>query len=126
MKNNFYQINIGERIKKFRLQSNLSVKEVQSLLHSYGYPISFQGFYKWENNQNIPSITHIIILCDIFNITTSTFLNDSPSYNNNISKREIEFISTFRENEYFKHLVTILYKKEVNKYGKDWTKIKNA
>lgn len=127
MKNeiDFCKVDIGKRIRKYRYLSKLSVKEIQSILHSYGHPISYQGFYKWENGSNIPSITHIIILCDIFNISTSTFLKDNAPRKEDITKNEMEFLSTFRENEDFKRLVILLYKKEIKKYGQNRSKTKN-
>lgn len=124
-KNIFSKINIASRIKKFRHRSHLSVKDVQSIMHSYGHPISFQGYYKWEDGTAIPSITNILILCDIFNITTSTFLNDHTPYKQSITKEESILLSTFRHNKSFKKILTMLYKKEIKNYGENRKPIKN-
>lgn len=120
-----YKVDIGKRIRKFRTINNLSIKDLQLLMFKYGYHVTTKILYKWEENIVTPNLTCISILCDIFNVTTSSFLQDIAPSKQNMSKQEMNFLITFRTNKLFKKLILLLYKKEVMNYATNGTKIEN-
>lgn len=60
---------IGERIKKLRKNSGLSVKEVVLLLQKNGISVSDKTVYSWESGYRQPDAETFLILCDIYQIT---------------------------------------------------------
>lgn len=60
---------IGERIKKLRKNSGLSVKEVVLLLQKKGISVSDKTVYSWESGYRQPDAETFLILCDIYQIT---------------------------------------------------------
>lgn len=122
----FFNINLGDRIKKFRLFNKLTIKDVQTIFYSLNHPISFQGIYKWEDGTVIPTLEEIFILCEIFNITVTTLLKDQSPKRPCVSNLEIEFLHAFRQDKNFKKLITMLYKKEVSNNENIRTSIKNS
>ncbi|HHU55692.1 MAG TPA: helix-turn-helix transcriptional regulator [Acholeplasmataceae bacterium] len=63
-------IKTGENIKKLRIKSNMSVKDLQMHL---GFD-SPQAIYKWQWGQCLPSIDNLVALAKLFNVTIDQIL----------------------------------------------------
>lgn len=71
--------NYGQIISKLRKQANLTQKQLGEKLN-----VSYQAISKWENNLSEPDLETIEKICDIFNITISSFFemaNNSDTTN---------------------------------------------
>ena len=62
---------LGDKIKKIRLEHNLTQREFSRLFN-----VSYQAVSKWENNQNIPDIAILNDICKEFNIDLNELLNN--------------------------------------------------
>ena len=62
---------IGEKITKLRTAANIS----QELL-AEKISVSRQSVSKWEMDQAIPKIDKVLLLCELFGITTDELLHD--------------------------------------------------
>ena len=62
-------MNIGETIKKLRKQRDMTQEQLAEYLN-----ISPQAVSRWEINSNLPDITFIPMLANIFNVTSDTLL----------------------------------------------------
>lgn len=61
---------IGEMLRNYRIKNKLSViKVINQLEKNYHIKISKKTLYAWENNQNQPSASYFLALCEIYNIT---------------------------------------------------------
>lgn len=58
---------IAERLKFYRKQNNLSIKQVSELL-SKDYPVADKTIYAWENGTTQPDVDTLLRLCCIYNI----------------------------------------------------------
>ncbi len=63
-----YNVTIGERIKAYRNEHNLSLKEFGRLIS-----VSAQAVYKWEANICYPDIISLPYLAQILECTTDDF-----------------------------------------------------
>lgn len=63
-------MNIGTRIKQLRLQKNWSQ---ETLAHEL--EVSRQAVAKWENQQSLPSTSHLLALCRAFGISMEQLTN---------------------------------------------------
>lgn len=63
-----YHITIAEKIKAYRNENNLSLKEFGKLIG-----VSAQAVYKWEQNTCYPDIIFLPYLARILNCTTDEF-----------------------------------------------------
>ena len=63
-----YQIMIADKIKAYRNQNNLSLKEFGKLIG-----VSAQAVYKWEQNTCYPDIIFLPHLARILGCTTNDF-----------------------------------------------------
>ena len=59
-----HRIETGKKIRKLREERGMSVKELQDRMNL----ASHQCIYKWELSQNFPTIDHLLILCEIFDV----------------------------------------------------------
>ena len=60
----------GQKIKKLRIDNNLSVKDLQNLL---GFE-SPQAIYKWQWGDSLPTIDNLVVLAKIFNVQINDLL----------------------------------------------------
>lgn len=60
---------IGEKIKELRKQNNFTQEDLANKLN-----ISRQTISKWETNLSLPDIDNIIMLCNLFNISSDELL----------------------------------------------------
>ena len=63
-----YQIMIADKIKAYRNENNLSLKEFGKLIG-----VSAQAVFKWEQNTCYPDIIFLPYLARILNCTTDEF-----------------------------------------------------
>jgi len=78
-------------IKELREQQNMTQKELAEKLQ-----VSFQTVSKWENEVNLPDITHIPRLAEIFGVSTDVILGMKP-IEKNIGLRNFDSV------EYWNH-----------------------
>ncbi len=62
---------IGEKIAKFRMMAALSQEQ---LAEKVG--VSRQSVSKWEIDQSLPQIDKVLLLCDLFGVSTDELLHD--------------------------------------------------
>lgn len=62
-------MNIGERIKYYRLRKNLTQKDLAGYLH-----VTFQAISRWERDETEPSLDDILKMTKIFGITVDELL----------------------------------------------------
>ncbi|MGN0439067.1 MAG: XRE family transcriptional regulator [Lachnospiraceae bacterium] len=62
--------NAGTILRDYRIKNRLSVCQVVNILQKkYKIKISDKTLYAWERNQNEPSTSCFLALCEIYNIT---------------------------------------------------------
>ena len=66
---------IGERIKHYRLQNQMTQEKLAVELN-----ISFQAVSKWERNESLPDITLIARLAEILNVTCDALLTENSCF----------------------------------------------
>lgn len=59
---------IGESLKKSRLESGISVKEISDLLISKGFKASEKTIYSWEAGNSQPSPDALLIMCKAYGV----------------------------------------------------------
>ena len=72
-----YQIMIADKIKAYRNENNLSLKEFGKLIG-----VSAQAVYKWEQNTCYPDIIFLPHLARILECTTDDFFEEYTVDNN--------------------------------------------
>ena len=105
-------------IKELREQQNMTQKELADKLQ-----ISFQTVSKWETGVNLPDITHIPRLAEIFGVSTDVILGvepiekntgirkfDSVEYWNNNRELTKVWKSLYWNEDYFEFLVKKVWK----------------
>ena len=60
----------GENIKKLRLNSGLSVKEIQNIF-GFGTP---NAIYKWQKGNSLPTVDNLVVLAKIFKCSIDDIL----------------------------------------------------
>lgn len=60
---------IGETLKKCRLESGKSVKEISDLLISKGFKASEKTVYSWETGNSQPTPDALLIMCKAYGVT---------------------------------------------------------
>ena len=67
---------IGEKIAKLRTAMGISQEQLAEKAD-----VSRQSVSKWESNQALPQIDKVLLLCELFNISTDELLQDKiPIY----------------------------------------------
>ena len=66
---------IGERIKHYRLQKQMTQEKLAAELN-----ISFQAISKWERNESLPDVTIVARLAEILNITCDALLTENSCF----------------------------------------------
>ena len=74
-------MNIGEKIKYYRLQKQMTQEKLAAELN-----ISFQAVSKWERNETLPDIMLVARLAEIFGITCDALLTENICF----TEREID------------------------------------
>lgn len=105
-------------IKELREQQNMTQKELADKLQ-----VSFQTVSKWENEVNLPDLTHIPRLAEIFGVSTDVILGlepieknaglrkfDSTEYWNNSRKLTRIWKELYWNDDYFEFLVRNVWK----------------
>lgn len=81
---------IGQVLRKYRTQSNLTVKEISELLLSDGINVAEKTIYSWENGYSQPNPSTLFVLCkhygirDISIFTEHTEMGDFTRHERNI------------------------------------------
>lgn len=72
---------IGEILKKCRLESGKSVKDISDLLISKGFKASEKTIYSWESGNSQPTPDALLIMCKAYGISDvlNTFGYAEPS-----------------------------------------------
>ncbi len=65
---------LGEKIVYLRNSMNLTQEELAEKMS-----VSRQSISKWEMDQALPQIDKVLLLCELFNVTTDEFLKDKIS-----------------------------------------------
>ena len=60
---------IGEILKKCRLDSGHSVKQISDILISKGFKASEKTIYSWENGNSQPAPDAFLLMCKLYNVT---------------------------------------------------------
>lgn len=60
----------GENIERLRLNSGLSVKEIQNIF-GFGTP---NAIYKWQKGNSLPTVDNLVILAKIFKCSIDDIL----------------------------------------------------
>lgn len=78
---------IGDKIKKLRINNNLTQEQLAEKLFVTRNTIS-----KWETNKSIPNIDSLKILSEVFNVPLDNLISDEEFYFIKVSqKKEVEF-----------------------------------
>ena len=103
------QYNIGEGLKKARLDAKITVKQISDQLIAKGFKASPNTIYSWENNNSQPSPDALLYLCKQYGIpnplnyfdiklaSQASYVNDV--YNNlkqKLSNEESAMIEKYR------------------------------
>lgn len=88
---------IGESLKKSRLESGMSVKQISDLLISKGFKASEKTIYSWENGNSQPSPDALLIMCKAYGVhdVLGTF-----GYSNHINEKPTTVAAHFEGDEY--------------------------
>lgn len=60
----------GENITKLRIESGLSVRELQKI---FGFATP-QAIYKWQRGVVLPTVDNLVILAEVFNVSIEEIL----------------------------------------------------
>ena len=82
--------NIGTKIYELRLKNNLSQDILAEKLG-----VSRQAISKWENSQSVPELEKIVLMSEIFNVSTDYLLKDSQPDTNETTEETPEADSGF-------------------------------
>lgn len=63
-------VKTGENIKQLRLQSGLTVKDIQDI---FGF-VTPQAIYKWQQGAALPSLDNLVVLAAIFQVSMEDIL----------------------------------------------------
>lgn len=89
--------NISKILKEYRKRSQLSVKQVSTLLRDKSVNVAEKTIYGWENGQSQPDADTLLILCDIYKIEnilgTFGYRSDKVFH---VSRNEMVLIEHFR------------------------------
>ena len=123
---------IGEMLKRFRRQSNMSVSDVAiQLQEKYHMQIAGKTIYGWESDQSHPTTDTFVTLCEIYqinNLYDAGFKNggreirkeeisDAPKLH--INEQERRLIEAYREKEEMHGVLDMLLDMEEEPVGKE-------
>ena len=64
---------LGQKLQKLRLGAALSQEELAARLN-----VSRQAVSKWELDKAVPDVKYVVLLSDLFQVTTDALLKDGP------------------------------------------------
>ena len=76
-------MNIGNTLQSYRKQIGLSQEDL-----AYKIGVSRQTVSKWERDECLPEIDKVMMLCDLFNITTDELLGRTENNSSAIAPKE--------------------------------------
>lgn len=110
--------NIGNILKKYRVDSGMSVKEISDILTNKGFKASEKTIYSWENGNSSPTPEALLEMCTLYGVSNILEAFGYDGYNNNgslqLNIHEINLIEKFRKlDKYGKEIVTFIIEKEL-------------
>ena len=89
------QMNVGERIKEFRLKKNITVNKLANLAG-----VSQSYLRDLELGKKQPTVEYLSYICDAMNITLETFFTEDKKDNlyfqiSNLTKEQKDALSNF-------------------------------
>ena len=85
---------VGQTLKKCRINSKMTVKQISDILTQKGFKASESTIYSWENGNSQPTPGALLAMCEEYSITDvlSTFGYDGYNDDGSIqlSLKEIE------------------------------------
>lgn len=109
---------IGEILKKCRLNSERSVKQISDILVSKGFKASEKTIYSWENGNSQPTPDAFLLMCKLYNVTDilKTFGYADTSATDISSPEDYEYIKKYRElDDHGKDMVDTVLQKEFDR-----------
>lgn len=82
----------GEKIKKIRLENNMTQDEFAEKLHVTRVAVS-----KWELSKSYPSIENLKTICSLFNVSSNDLLEESEKENEILSEDKFEHSSEVKK-----------------------------
>lgn len=109
--------NIGNILKKYRIDSGLSVKTISDIMTSKGFKASEKTIYSWENGNSSPTPEALLEMCTIYGVGNILEAFGYDGYKNNGSLQlniyEIDLIEKYRQlDQHGKELVSLVIDKE--------------
>ena len=77
---------LGEKIQQLRKASGISQEQLAEQLK-----VSRQSISKWELNNAIPEVSKIVMISELFSVTTDELLKERRNQDFNISKNENDY-----------------------------------
>lgn len=113
--NENYKNSIGEKLKKIRLDNNMSMdKLAKSFNNKYDSKVSKSMISNWENNKNVISAKNLSLYADYFDIPMSYILNkDRETLDFKLLKRIYEVSKKY--SKYYKMKSIKNSENEINK-----------
>lgn len=109
---------IGEVLKKCRLDSGHSVKQISDILISKGFKASEKTIYSWENGNSQPTPDAFLLMCKLYNVTDilKTFGYTDTSAIDISLPEDYEYIKKYRElDDHGKDMVDTVLQKEFDR-----------
>lgn len=75
----------GEKIRRLRLEQELSQKDLAEKLE-----VSRQAIAKWETNRGIPDIDNLKRIAQLFQVSIDYLVNDQEPIDNHLIKQSID------------------------------------
>lgn len=89
------KINLGENIKKLRLEHNLTQENLADFLG-----VSFQAVSKWERGDTVPDVYMLPVIASFFNVTTDNLLNfDRFQFERDVEEYERRYYELWQSNK---------------------------
>lgn len=105
-------MSIGERIRYFRLQNQMTQETLATALN-----ISFQAVSKWERNESLPDVTLVVRLAEVLNVTCDALLTDNSCFTESEIDEVINKITVLDIEEHEKYLQRVdLLEKTLEKH----------
>lgn len=91
---------IGEMLKIYRKQNNMSVPDVcVRLKEDFGMNVAEKTVYGWESNQAHPTADTFVAMCELYHIDSlnSAFTNPGSAMPLTLSEEEVELVLNYRK-----------------------------
>jgi len=112
--------NIGNILKKYRVDSGMSVKTISDILTNKGFKASEKTIYSWENGNSSPTPEALLEMCTLYGVSNILEAFGYDGYKSNgslqLNIHEIDLIEKFRRlDKYSKEIVTFIVEKELTR-----------